>query len=116
MSRSFSPADNIAVALLPNGRTSQNSMVVLSRSMRPFLPLSLLLCSVILLSLSLTAKGSVRLEQGNVSDRIVENAVIPNGNHNANFGNGTDFLLPWYKDFLALPSNGNFTCSMFVCA
>lgn len=80
-------------------------MVVLSRSMRSFLPWTFLVCSTTLLGLILTAKGAVRLENGNISERTGKNA-IPNSYHNANFGNGTDFLLPWYEDFLTLPANG----------
>jgi hypothetical protein len=90
-------------------------MAVLSRSMRPFLPLALLSCCAILLILVLTVKGTAGRENGNVSDRIAENA-IPNSYHNANFGNDTEFLLPWYKDFITLPSNGTCACGMFVSA
>jgi hypothetical protein len=77
-----------------------------SQSKRSCLPPMLLIC--LLLINFVDASVVVHLEDASASSH-----AYPYDNTNAHFRNGTTFL-PWYEDFVTLPSNGKH--ASFICA
>jgi hypothetical protein len=89
--------------------TTINMVALQSQTKRSCLPPMLLICLLLINLVKFVAASAVVHSE----DASASSHAYPYDNTNAHFRNGTTFL-PWYEDFVTLPSNGKH--SSFICA